>query len=163
MMNQDGLPARSVNRGLLRRGVTLLEAVMVIVLLSAAAVASSFVMDRNWSARRHVDAITKHVAATLNMARRTAVMNQADVIVTRDRDSSGDVLVITEMAGPFRDEQKRLIPLGSETRIAGSPTDIRFSPMATADRALRWTVSQSTTSGQIMVEPTTGLVTTRLP
>ncbi|TWT83533.1 hypothetical protein CA13_49980 [Planctomycetes bacterium CA13] len=142
-----------------RHGVTLLEAVIVAVLVSGAAVATSFLMNPSWSHRPQVRATTTQIGQVLTMARNMAVKNQTTVIVRRDTTE----LFVAEMAGPFRDQQERWISIGAECTLSGSPAEIRFSPMANADQTLRWNVSAGGVNGQVEVNPITGVVTTRLP
>ncbi|WP_345327150.1 pilus assembly FimT family protein [Novipirellula rosea] len=146
-----------------RNGVTLIEAVMVVVLLSASAVASSFVLRPRWSSELSVTGVTLHVADTLMMARNTAITNQADVRVQRIRKDGQTMLAITEAAGPIRDEKIAFFELGTEVTVTGSPTEIRFSPMGSADRDLRWTITQGGVAGEVRVSPTTGNVQSRVP
>ncbi|WP_442510772.1 pilus assembly FimT family protein [Novipirellula sp. SH528] len=146
-----------------RNGVTLIEAVMVVVLLSASAVASSFVLRPRWSSERNVTGVIHHVADTLTMARNTSITNQADVRVQRIRKDGQAMLEITETAGPVRDEKVSFFELGPEVTVNGSPTEIRFSPMGTANRDLRWTITQGGVAGEVRVSPTTGSVQTRVP
>ena len=146
-----------------RNGVTLIEAVMVVVLLSGSAVASSFVLKPRWSSERNVAGVTHHVADTLTMARNTSITNQADVRVERIRKDGQAMLQITEEAGPVRDEKVSFFELGTGVTVSGSPAEIRFSPMGTANRDLRWTIAQGGAVGEIRVSPTTGSVQSRVP
>ncbi|WP_144057612.1 pilus assembly FimT family protein [Novipirellula maiorica] len=142
----------------IRTGVTLIEAVMVVVLLSASAIASSFVLRPRWSSERSVTGITHHVADTLMLARNTSITNQADVRVERIRKDGQAMLKISEDAGPIRGGRVSFIELGSQVTVKGSPTAIRFSPLGTVNRSLRWTMIQGDVVGEVRVSPTTGNV-----
>ena len=146
-----------------RRGVTLIEAIMVVTLLSAAALACSFVLDRDWSSSRNVQQVTSHVSHVLLMARNTALANRADVEVRRVRNGNTEQIEIAEFAGPFRAERRSTFDLGDDIRISGSPSRIRFTPESTADRSLQWTIRQGNSSAEINLNATNTQLTTRLP
>lgn len=146
-----------------RRGVTLIEAIMVITLLAAAAASGSILFDGQWVASRGVTAVTNDVANSLITARNTAITNQATVRVRRQRRSGIEQLLITQDPGPFRSGDSWTVDLGGETRLGGRPSEIRFTPTGTANRNLAWTITQSRTSGQVNVAPARGQVTRRLP
>lgn len=146
-----------------RNGVTLIEAVMVVVLLSASAVASSFVLRPRWSTQRSVTGVIHHVAEALTMARNTSITNQAGIRVERIRKDGQAMLQITEVAGPIRDERVTWFELGPEVTVEGSPSEILFSPLGTANRDLRWRIIQGGVSGDVRVSPTTGKVQFQVP
>jgi Tfp pilus assembly protein FimT len=156
-MAMNGTPA---NR---RIGVTLIETLMVISLLAAAAVASSILLDGEWVARRGVTAVTNDVANSLITARNTAITNQATVRVQRSRRSGVEQLLITEDAGPFRSNKSWIVELGDNARIRGVPREIQFTPTGTANRSLTWSIRQSRSSGEVSVAPASGQVIRRLP
>lgn len=140
-------------------GVTLIETIMVIVLLSAAAIASSLMLDGQWVARRSVAAITTEVAETLDAARNTAIANQAAIRVRRLRRGGTEQLLVTEMAGPFGPGRTRTVDLGADVRLRGAPTEIRFQPTGGSNRGLNWTITRSRSRGQVNVSPADGHVT----
>ena len=146
-----------------RRGVTLMEAILVILILSGAAVASSFVLDGNWVANREVKDLTIEVAQTIDTARNAAIANRSNVRIRRTRINGSEQLEIVEAAGPFRGEQRRTVSLGENIRLRVRPSEIDFRADGTAARAAAWTVTQGRVSGQIVVTPTTGRVAVRLP
>lgn len=146
-----------------RFGVTLIEAIMVITLLAAATMASSFVFRSDWVARRGVTDVTNDVAETLLAARNTAVRNQASVRVRRTNFGGVEQLWIVEQAGPIRPGKTWLVDLGEQVKLSGSPIEIVFASAGTADRELEWQVSQGSVSGEIGVSPTSGKVTRILP
>ena len=146
-----------------RRGVTLIEAIMVIVLLASAAVATSFAMDNQWMAERHVVASTHEVVKTLEAARNTAIMRRSAVRIRRQRVGGVEQLRIREDAGPLGPGKTWITELDPEIRLRGGPREIRFAPTGGANRALRWIVTESRTSAQVNVSPSNGRVTSRLP
>ncbi len=146
-----------------RRGVSLIEAVMVIVLLSAAAVTSSVMLDGQWVAKRSVTGVTDEIAQTLNAARNTAITNQAIIRVRRIRSGGIEQLVITEEAGPFGPGNLRTVELGSDVRVRGTPRQVRFNPTGTANRGTTWTIRKSRSSGAVNVSPSDGQVTRTYP
>lgn len=146
-----------------RRGVTLLEAILVILILSGAAVASSFVLDGNWVSDRVVKDLTIEVAQTVDAARNTAITNRCNVHVRRIRVNGFESLEISQDAGPHRGSQQHTIPLGDDLTIRARPSEIEFTANGTARRAATWIVTQGRVSGQIVVTPSTGRVTMQLP
>jgi Tfp pilus assembly protein FimT len=146
-----------------RPGVTLIEAVLVVVLLGAAAVGASFVIDSGWIASRTIHDLTHDTASTLRAARNTAITNHSDVHVRQTRQNGIDQLEIIELAGPFRAERRRRIPLSNEVRLTGRPAEIRFSADGSADRAASWYLEQGRVRSQIDVAPVTGQVVVRQP
>ena len=146
-----------------RIGVTMIETIMVIALLAAAAVASSILLDGEWVARRAVTAVTNDVANSFITARNSAITNQATVRVRRLRQRGVEQLMITEDAGPFRNNKSWIVDLGDDVRLGGSPTEIQFTPTGTANRSLTWSIRQSRSSGEASVAPASGQVNRRLP
>ncbi len=136
---------------------------MVIVLLSAAAVTSSILLDGQWVARRSVTSVTGDIAETLGAARNTAITNQAVVRVRRLRRGGIEQLLITEEAGPFGAGRNRTVELGSDVRVRGVPRTIRFDPTGSSNRALHWTIRRSRSQGSVDVSPADGQVTRILP
>ena len=145
--SQSGSPIRR------RRGVTLIEAIAVILLLSAAAATSVIYLDGNFLNRRGAAIATKHVGDTLMLARNTAVLHQTNVRVSRsiDRDRGIEQLQITQEAGPVQDEKTWAIDLPEGTSVTGSDREIVFDPYGSADRELTWAVSHDDVSGKVNV------------
>ena len=146
-----------------RSGVTLIETIMVIALLAAAAVASTVMFRGGWVAQRNVTTATDDVANTLITARNTAITNQTIVRVRRLRVGGQERLVINENAGPFRPEKNWVVELGSDVRLRGIPRELEFTPVGTANRNLEWTISQASSTGQVTVSPASGQVIRKLP
>ncbi len=144
-------------------GVTLIETIMVIVLLSAAAIVGTIFLDDQWVARRSTSAATGEVEQTLRAARNTAITNQTIVQVRRQRTGGVERLVVTKQAGPFGPERIHTIDLGSDVRLTGTPRAIRFQPTGSADRILEWHINRSSTRGTVNVTPTDGQVSKQLP
>ncbi len=155
-----------------RNGVTLIEAVTVVLLLSAAAVATSATFHVKWSAKRRVTDVAQHVAQTFTMARNTAILNRAGTKVELKQSTSIPVIVLTEAENAFSAESVVEIPLlelnwestGTQAaKISGSPMGLMFSPLGDADRDLRWNIAIDGVSAEIQVNARTGNVTTLLP
>lgn len=147
----------------LRNAITLIETIMVIALLAAAAVTSTIMFDADWIDRRAASAATNNVADTLIAARNTAITGQANVAVRRLRSGGRDYLLITEYAGPLRGSKSWVVELADDVRVQGLPREIQFQATGTADRALQWTVSQSRSRGRVAVAPASGRVSRRMP
>ncbi|MDA8746350.1 hypothetical protein N9N28_17140 [Rubripirellula amarantea] len=146
-----------------RLGVTLVEAIMVIMLLSAAAASSMIYFDGSFVSRGEVSSSTHQVADTLQLAHNTAVLNQTKVSVRQVRGRSNQQLLITQAAGPIRDERTWLVDLPVDVKVSGSPTEITFTPLGQADQRLGWTISQGDSQGAVSVSPVAGTITRKTP
>ena len=96
----------------LRRAVTLIEAIAVILLLSAAAATSMIYLDNDFLARRTASAATIQVGEVLQLARNTAISHQTNVHVRRGTTS----LTIYQEAGPTQPERTWAIELPSRNK-----------------------------------------------
>jgi Tfp pilus assembly protein FimT len=146
-----------------RRGVTLIETILVITLLAAASLGGLILFDGQWTARRSVSQVTTDVAGALTTARNTSINSQAMVRVTRGAKNGRQQLVITEDTGPFRAGSTREIDLGDEARVSGRPRTIQFHSDGTANRNVTWKVAQQGVSGTVTVSPVSGQVSQTLP
>jgi hypothetical protein len=149
-------PASNVKRTgiVLRRAVTLIEAIAVILLLSAAAATSMIYLDNDFLSRRTASAATIQVGEVLQLARNTAISHQTHVRVSR---GSTD-LIIHQEAGPVEPERTWLIDLPAGTRIDGSARQIVFGPIGSANRDLSWGVHHGDAYGKIDVSPVSGKI-----
>ncbi len=146
-----------------RLGVTLVETIMVVTLLAAAAIAGGFMLDGQWLSRRSATDVTIEVSEALRTARNTAMMNQTVVSVRHDQIRGREILSIIEQAGPMRMGKRWEIDLGDKPAISGAPTEIFFKPIGSADRALEWKIVDGSTAGLVLVTPVDGNVTHKLP
>ncbi len=151
------------NHNAARRGVSLIEVIMVIIVLAAAALSTSVMFDPEWSPRRNVTAVTNDVANALVTARNTAITSQTTVRVQRQRVDDIETLTITEDPGPFRSGKVWVIELGGDATLSGASADVEFRSTGTADRSLQWKIDQSNSSGRVNVAPASGQVTRTLP
>ncbi len=154
---------RTGDRTFDRVGVTLIETIMMVMLLASATIAGSFMLDGQWLSRRGATEATNHVHETLTMARNTAIADHADVHLRHDRLGGHELLTIVEDAGPYSAGKKWQIDLGPAIQVNGSPTEIWFKASGSTDRGLEWKISDGVTSGVVMVTPTDGNVTRKLP
>ncbi|KAA1259997.1 hypothetical protein LF1_25350 [Rubripirellula obstinata] len=137
-----------------RRAVTLIEAIAVILLLSAAAATSMIYLDNDFLARRTASAATIQVGEVLQLARNTAISNQTYVRVSRGSTE----LKIHQEAGPIEPERTWLIELPAGTKIDGSASEIIFKPVGSANRDLSWGVYHGDAYGKVNVSPVSGNV-----
>jgi Tfp pilus assembly protein FimT len=137
-----------------RQGVTLIEAIAVILLLSAAAATSMIYLDNDFLSRRTASAATIQVGEVLVLARNTAISHQTNVHVSRGLTQ----LKIHQEAGPVQAERTWLIDLPAGTKIDGSATDIIFKPVGSANRDLSWGVHHGDVYGKVSVTPISGNV-----
>ena len=142
-----------------RRAVTLIEAIAVILLLSAAAASSMIYLDKDFLSRRTASAATIQVGEVLQLARNTAISHQTNVHVSRGTTE----LKIYQEAGPLEDERVWLIELPAGTKIDGSATEIIFKPVGSANRDISWGVYHGDSYGKVGVSPVSGKVTWSTP
>ncbi|MEM1226360.1 MAG: hypothetical protein AAGJ40_11725 [Planctomycetota bacterium] len=162
-----------------RSGVTLLEAIMVIMILSAALIATPG-FSRTMLPSTSIDADAREVARLLRNARETALLHRCTVEVRRIRAvHPGDgqrrhavvwralpspYAVNTFLAGPIDNTGNRWLAepiwMTSQTVLSGSPTTIRFTDNNRIDRIYQWqldnedeqrTVTASSTTNSIEV------------
>ncbi len=146
-----------------KHGVTLIETILVIILLAAASVTGLILFDNQWVARRGATAATIDTAKALTTARNTSINSQAIVRVTRSTTNGRQQLLIVEDPGPLRNGNSWGIDLGTETKVTGSPATIQFQSDGSADKRLRWRVSQQSVAGEVSVTPVGGQVSRTLP
>ena len=147
----------------LRRGITLIETIMVISVLAVAAVTSVVMFDGNWHSRRVATSATNDVANSLTTARNTAITNQATVAVRRMASGGIEHLLITEYAGPFRGSKSWVVELGQDIKVRGGPAEIQFSATGTANDRLQWTIENDGVIGVVSVAPASGQIQRQLP
>jgi len=147
----------------MRKGITLIETILMVTLLAAASAAGLILFDGQWVARRGAVQATNDVAEALTTARNTSMRSQANVSVRRMTNRGRQALLIVEDAGPYRDGKQWTIDLGTEIRLTGRPATIQFRPDGTADRGLQWNVNQDSVTGQVAVAPVSGQIVKKLP
>lgn len=149
-----------VQRSSASNGVTLIETILVIMVLSLATVGGSFVLRGDWLQRRTTTDATSEIVQTLHAARNTAVMNQTNVNVRHLRVSGRERLQVVEAAGPVRAGNTWEVDLGSDVTIGGSPNQIQFQPTGTCDRSLQWNLGAANT-GVVVVNGIDGRISSR--
>lgn len=146
-----------------RRAVTLVEAILVIIVLSIAAATGLVAFDPGFMARQAVVMETKNLGETLRGIRNTAMLHKTRIRIRRVRARDGDQIEVHELAGPMRDERHSVIPIDSGLRASGTSGWVAFRPDGTLSRRLQLSVYQSTVRGEVAVSPVTGTITTDLP
>ena len=146
-----------------RRAVTLIEAIAVILILSASAAASMIYLDHDFLSRRHAIAATNQVGDVFMLARNTAVSHQTKVQVTRVQERGTLQIVIRQEAGPIEDERTWKFDLPEGTKIDGSTSTLVFQPIGSANRDLKWNVHHGDTYGTVAIAPVSGKVTWSTP
>lgn len=155
MLPVKTMQQRSKNRRTKQRlAVTLIEAIAVVLLLSAAAATSIVYLDAGFLSRRTASAATIQVGEVLVLARNTAISNQTQCRVRRDTGG----LTIDQDAGPLQPQRSWTIELPAGTRINGSARQIVFQPTGSADRDIRWVVHHGDSEGTVTVSPINGNV-----
>ncbi|MCC9658067.1 pilus assembly FimT family protein [Rhodopirellula halodulae] len=158
-----------------RHGVTLVEALMVIMVLTASMVAAPRV-GQLFSQRTTVDQDSALVLRTLRLARETAVLRKCSVTVRWRwlRDDEGTyrtVLDLTATPGVYSDGRdafgapsspgantwmSKPIELHPEVRVRGNASSIVFTATGSANRDLELVVSRDTTSVDVNVQSASG-------
>lgn len=155
--------ARRLNAATLPRGVTLIEVVLVVMILGAAAVATSFKTDSQWTDRRESRSATFDVSRLVSLARNTAIEKQTTVNVSYSGRLGSTQIDIVEDPGPLTDGRKWSTQLSSQVAVQGSPRSIQFQPDGSANSTLKWGVVTNSVQGEITVSPVGGTIQTKAP
>ncbi|MEM9585637.1 MAG: GspH/FimT family pseudopilin [Planctomycetota bacterium] len=142
-----------------RRGVTLIEAILVLVVLATAATVGSFTFQSDWVAGRRVNDLSAELAGLLREARNTAIATGAAVQVTTNRSGGNIEFELIQSAGPLGPEQRWTVPLQTPLRVDTSSRSITFQPSGGADRTLRITVRSDGVADVVEVDAVHGQVT----
>lgn len=143
-----------------RRGVTLLEAVLAVVILSVAMVATSLVIGPSFQASTAARISTADAAGRLRLARQTAIAQQAIVDVELVGSRGRQQLVMTVQPNSFDSGSQSSWLVEPKLQITGTPTKLRFAPTGDADTSLRWTVSAADSHRDIQVQAAGGIIRT---
>ncbi len=166
MTSDRTLPTRpgDSSRMVVRRmGVTLIEVVLVVMILGAAALATSFSMRSDWSNRRAAKASTIDVSQLLKIARNTAIEKRTTVHVAYSGKTGAMQVDIVEDAGPLTPGRTWSAPLASEVEIKGKPNPIDFLADGSANSSLQWQVVSDGVQGEVSVTPVGGAVQYKVP
>ncbi|MEM9825659.1 MAG: prepilin-type N-terminal cleavage/methylation domain-containing protein [Planctomycetota bacterium] len=138
-----------------RRGVTLIEVILVITVLAAAATIGAVRVSGDFGGQREVDGCTNLLLQSARFARSAAIRNQATVVLSTQRVDGEDALVILENAGPLGPGREMRIPLSSRVRV--NPRSAEFRMNGSARNQVEWTISASPSSGASNPETTVRL------
>lgn len=135
-----------------RRGVTLIEALLVVLILSAVAVAGSFSINTQFKPKQLVELDRQHVRQTLRQVQNTAIANRVDVDVVIDtRDNA---LRIASAAGPVGPAVSQTIELDLQSRMRASTSRITFRPDGSVNRDLQLRFEQDRSNSEINISVT---------
>lgn len=146
------------HRPVAKNGVTLIETILVIMVLSLASVGGLFLLQGDWWQRRTTTNATSEIVQTLHAARNSAVMNQTNVNVRHVRINGRERLQVIEAAGPVRAGKTWEVDLGDRVSIGGSPNEIQFQPTGTCDQSLQWNLDAFTTARVVVVSGIDGRI-----
>lgn len=146
-----------------RKGVTLIEVVLVVMILGAAAVATSFKTDNQWMDRRESRSATYDVSRLVSLARNTAIEKQTTVLISYSGRLGSTQINIVEDPGPLTAGRKWSTQLSNQVSVQGSPSSIQFRPDGSANSALKWGVVTNGVQGEITVSPVGGTIQTKAP
>lgn len=149
-----------MSRPLSRRGVTLLEAVLAVVILSVAMVATSLVIGPSFQSATAARISSADVAGRLRLSRQTAIVQQAFVDVELIGRRGRQQLVMTVQPNAFDSGSQSSWLVEPNLQITGTPTKLRFAPTGDADTSLRWTVSAADSQRDIQVQAAGGMIRT---
>lgn len=144
--------------GLPRRGVTLLEAVLAVVILSVAMLATSLVIGPSFQASTTTRISASDAAGLLRLARQHAIAKQAFVDVELTGSRSRQRIVMTVAPNSFDPGTQSSWPVEPTSQITGGPAKIRFAPTGDADLSLHWTVSSGDARREIRVQAAGGIL-----
>ncbi len=146
-----------------RTGVALIEAILVIIVLSLAATAGMIHFDSGFTGRRSVAIETKNLEESLRSVRNTAIMNKTIIRVRQVRTRTGYQLEILESAGPMRDGRQTFVSLQQDLQLTGTSGWVEFRPDGTLSRELRLSIAIRSVRGTLWVNPVNGDISTSLP
>ncbi len=149
-----------MSRCLPRRGVTLLEAVLAVVILSAAMVATSLTIGPSFQASTATRISTSDASGLLRLARQHAIVKQTVVDVELIGRAGRQSIVITVPPNSFDTGSQSAWPIEADLQITGTPSKIRFAPTGDADASLQWTVSAADAQRVIQVQAAGGTIRT---
>ena len=155
--------ARRSNATSLPKGVTLIEVVLVVMILGAAAVATSFKTDSQWMDRRESRSATYDVSRLVSLARNTAIEKQTTVHVSYSGRLGSTQIDVVEDPGPLTDGRKWSTQLSNQVIVQGRPSSIQFQPDGSANSAANWSVTTNSVQGEITVSPVGGTIQTKAP
>ena len=155
--------ARRSNATSLPKGVTLIEVVLVVMILGAAAVATSFKTDSQWTDRRESRSATYDVSRIVSLARNTAIEKQTTVRVSYSGRLGSTQIDIVEDPGPLTAGRKWSTQLSDQVIVQGTPSSIQFQPDGSANSATKWSVTTNSVQGEITVSPVGGMIQTKAP
>ncbi len=140
-----------------RRGVSLLEALMVVLLLSATATATIFQVS-NLSVLDPAKQSMHSLVTSLRNARDMATQSQADVVVTLDQTSKPNRWVFDAQPGPYVAASHWELVIEESVRVDGTSAPIRFTPDGSASNFGEWKI-QGKEGYYVSLEPIGGKVT----
>ncbi len=149
--------------GVTRLGVTLIEVVLAIMIIGAAALATSFAFDAQWTSRRQARASTIDVSRLLSLAHNTAMEKRTTVHVSYSGKVGAGRIDIVEEPGPLTPGRKWSAPLSPSVSVQGQPNPINFLADGSADSALTWQVAAEGVQGEVYVSPIGGAVQHKVP
>lgn len=161
----------------MRQGVTLIEALMVVLVVTAAFVAAPRV-SQGWMQTTALDGDEQTVLHTLRLARETAIQSAGDVVIQRVQRLHPDgttrfALELQLSPGPYSDNGSwhgaggntatRFMDhpfwMSSDVAIRQGPNQFRFHPDGTADRDVSWVITLEGVNKTVNVLGTSGWIT----
>ncbi len=146
-----------------RRGVTLLEAILVVLILGAAAVATSFTLNGSSAGRRESRNSTLDVSRMLTQARNTAMQQRTTVRVSYSTVLGINQISVVEDPGPITAGRTWSTMLSPNVKVAGKPNEIQFKADGSANSSLSWSIAADQSVGQIAVAPVGGVIEHQVP
>ncbi|QDS91306.1 hypothetical protein FF011L_00350 [Roseimaritima multifibrata] len=144
-----------------RPGVTLLETVLAVVILSVAMVATSALVRPGVFASSATRGAAGDAASLLRFARQDAILKRSAVDVELVSKGGVQHLFITVQPNAFDSGSQVLWPLASTVQVTGTPTRIRFLPSGDADSSLRWDLIDDSSRRELQVLAAGGIVQQR--
>jgi Tfp pilus assembly protein FimT len=165
-----------------RSGVTLVEALMVIMVLAAAATIGAFRASPNQGISQEIEATAELIGQTLRVARNLSIQKQTDVVVTHrfqaasrvggqtkpahwvmeTREMPGPMPRLVQRTGTVRAPMQMNVSISSAIELQGDFETVTFHADGSTDRSALWTVTsqdrnrRGTHDVRLQLDPVTG-------
>jgi len=141
-----------------RHGVTLLEAILAVVVLSTAMVATSMTIGPSFLSSTATRNVVSDEAGLLRLARQEAILKKTPVDVELLGRPGRQRLLLTVQANSFDPGSITPWPVDPLVQITGSPNRIRFLATGDADRSLRWECISGNSQRTVQVQAAGGRI-----
>lgn len=147
-----------------RRGITLVETLLLVAVIAAAATVGLFAIPNRLGQERSINSDVSVIAETLRNASSQAIVGRSMIRVTPEQADGRWRLRWEEADGPVRPARVLTIDLSPESRLRNTQS-VELLPDGSANRAIRWMVRSSRANaagmvGEVTLNPVMAQVTT---